>query len=104
MTLNMNLNLADREFVRDPWATLETIRATGPVVYNPSIEGWMVVGYRDCARVMGNAASFTSEKLGVTYAGLFGGDTMQFDDTPRHDAIKAVWAAPMRRDNLASLA
>ena len=99
----MDVNLAEPGFVRDPWDTLNEIRRAGPAVYNGLIDAWMVAGYRDCVRVMGNAASFTSEKLGETYAGLFGGNTMQFDDTPRHDLIKTVWAPKMQRDSLTSL-
>ena len=101
MTETMNLNLADRAFVSDPWATMELVRTTAPAVFNETINAWMVAAYRDCALTMGNARSFTSEELGKTYRGLFGGATMQFDDSPRHDAIKAVWGASMRRDSLA---
>lgn len=99
----MDLNLADPKFVRDPWARLTEVRNAAPAVYNEPLGGWMVAGYRNVAKVMGNARSFTSEKLGETYAGLFGGNTMQFDDTPRHDVIKLVWARRMQRDSLAPL-
>ncbi|MEO5597370.1 MAG: cytochrome P450 [Novosphingobium sp.] len=99
----MDLNLADPDFVRNPWRALAEVRDAGPAVYNGLLDGWMVAGYRNVAKVMGNARSFTSEKLGETYAGLFGGNTMQFDDSPRHDAIKLVWARKMRPDSLASL-
>lgn len=99
----IDLNLADPQFVRDPWDSLRQVRDAAPAVYNGLIDGWMVAGYRNVAKVMGNARSFTSEKLGETYAGLFGGNTMQFDDTPRHDLIKLVWARKMRPDSLAEL-
>lgn len=99
----MDVNLADPAFVNDPWKTLADIRVAGSAVYNDNLKGWMVAGYRDVARVMGNARSFTTEKLGETYAGLFGGNTMQFDDSPRHDAIKLVWARRMQRDALVDL-
>lgn len=99
----MDLNLADRDFVREPWDALAKVRNTAPAVYNGLLNGWMVAGYRNVAKVMGNARSFTSEKLGETYAGLFGGNTMQFDDTARHDVIKLVWARKMQRESLAHL-
>lgn len=99
----MDLNLADPDFVRDPWHALTQVREAGPAVYNGLLDGWMVASYRNVAKIMGNARSFTSEKLGETYAGLFGGNTMQFDDTPRHDVIKMVWARKMQRDSLAQL-
>jgi cytochrome P450 len=97
------VDFGDPTFVRDPWETLERVRSLGPVVYNPLVNGWMVANYREGARVLGNARSFTTEKLGDTFAGLFGGDTMQFDDTARHDRIKGVWAKQFRRDDLAEL-
>lgn len=99
----MDINLSERGFVRDPWATLTAVRDAGPAVYNDLLKGWMVAGYRNVARIMGNARSFTTEKLGETYAGLFGGNTMQFDDTPRHDHIKLVWAPKLHRDALPAL-
>lgn len=99
----MDLNLADPQFVRNPWDQLTQVRNAAPAVYNELLNGWMVAGYRNVAKVMGNARSFTSEKLGETYAGLFGGNTMQFDDTPRHDVIKLVWARKMQRESLAHL-
>ncbi|MEP7349372.1 MAG: cytochrome P450 [Sphingorhabdus sp.] len=99
----MDLNLADLQFVRNPWDQLTQVRNAAPAVYNELLNGWMVAGYRNVAKVMGNARSFTSEKLGETYAGLFGGNTMQFDDTPRHDVIKLVWARKMQRESLAHL-
>jgi len=100
----MDVDLADRAFVRAPWHTLDAIRTAGPAVYNGLLNAWMVANYHDVVRVMGNAKNFTSEKLGQTYAGLFGGNTMQFDDTPRHDAIKLVWAKKLQRDCVAGLA
>lgn len=97
------VDFGDPDFVRDPWKTLERIRRQGPAVYNPRLDAWMVANYRDASRVLGNARSFTTEKLGDALAGLFGGNTMQFEDTSRHDRIKAVWSKTFRRGDLAPL-
>ena len=99
----VSVDFGDPEFVRNPWATLEAVREQGRVAYNPRLDAWMVPGYRDAAKVLGNARSFTTERLGETLSGLFGGTTMQFEDTPRHDRIKAVWAKTFRRDDLTPL-
>ena len=98
-----SVDFGDPNIVRDPWDTLEEIRAAGPVVYNDLIDAWMVPGYRNLARVLGNARNFTTERLGEGYAQLFGGNTMQFDDTDLHDEIKSVWAKQFQRDSLQSL-
>jgi len=97
------VDFGDPDFVRDPWQTMEHIRHEGPAVYNPRLDAWMVTNYREAARVLGNARSFTTERLGDSLSGLFGGNTMQFDDSPRHDRIKTVWAKTFRRDDLAPL-
>jgi cytochrome P450 len=99
----MSVDFTDPGVVEDPWETLEEIRAGGPVVYNDRIDAWMVSSYRNVARMLGNAKNFTTEQLGEGYAQLFGGNTMQFDDSPRHDEIKAVWAKQFQRDNLTEL-
>lgn len=96
----MDVDFADPAFVRDPWSILDKIRKAGPAVYNGVVDAWMVANYRDVARVMGNARSFGSERLNDTYEGLFGGNTMQFDDTPRHDLLKKVWAPKLQKDFL----
>ena len=98
-----SVDFGDPNIVRDPWDTLEEIRAAGPVVYNDLLDAWMVPGYRNLARVLGNARNFTTERLGEGYAQLFGGNTMQFDDTDLHDEIKSVWAKQFQRDSLQSL-
>lgn len=99
----MSVDFGDPAIVEDPWDTLEEIRAQGPVVYNDLLDAWMVSGYTNVARMLANARSFTTERLGESYAQLFGGNTMQFDDTVRHDEIKAVWAKQFQRGNLAEL-
>jgi cytochrome P450 len=99
----MSVDFGDPQIVEDPFATLEEVRRAGPAVYNDLIDAWMVTGYRPAARVLGNARNFTTERLGEAYAHLFGGDTMQFDDTDQHDRIKSVWARQFQRDNLAGL-
>jgi cytochrome P450 len=94
-------NFADVAFVRSPWATLEEIRALGPVVYHRSLDAYLVTGYRAAARVLGNARLFTSEPLNDKYAETFwGGSTMQFDDSAFHDEVKGVWSASFRRGDL----
>jgi cytochrome P450 len=99
----MPVDFTDPRVVEDPWGILEEIRAAGPVVYNERIDAWMVSSYRNVARMLANARNFTTERLAEGYAQLFGGNTMQFDDTERHDQIKAVWSKQFQRDSLSRL-
>lgn len=99
----MDVDFADPEFINDPWETLEMIRAQGPVVYNNRLQAYMVPNYKDAAAVLGNEENFTTELMRENYSGIFGGNTMQFDDADRHDRIKAVWAGQFRRDQLAKV-
>src|ERR671925_387324 len=93
----MSVDFGDPAIVESPWDTLEEIRALGSVVYNDLLDAWMVSSYANVSRMLANARSFTTERLGESYAELFGGKTMQFDDTERHDQIKAVWSKQFQR-------
>lgn len=97
----VNINFADE--CKNPWPKVEEVRALGPVVFNEFLDAWMVTGYRNCARVLANAHNFSTEKLAETYGNMFGGSTMQGDDTSRHHMIKAVWAKHLQRDSMPPL-
>jgi len=99
----VNINFSDPDNCKNPWPKVEEVRALGPVVFNEFLDAWMVTGYRDCARVLANAHNFSTEKLAETYGNMFGGSTMQVDDTSRHHMIKAVWAKHLQRDSMPPL-
>lgn len=86
----------DPSFAADPWPVLEEIRATGRVVYHEKLDQYMVTGYRDVARVYGDAERFRPEyDLFIRH---FGAETMECMDDPRHAQVRGVWAADFRRD------
>jgi cytochrome P450 len=96
----MHVDLADAEFNRDPYPALEAVRAAGPAVRDERSGAWLVTGYEDCARILGNVAAFTSEQPDGTGPGVFGGRVFEMIDGPRHDEIRGVWAAEFQRQRL----
>ncbi len=96
----MHLDLADAAFTRDPYPALEHLRAAGPAVRDDVSGAWLVTGYDDCARVLGNVATFTSEQPEGTGPGVFGGRVFEVMDGPRHDEIRGVWATDFQRQHL----
>jgi cytochrome P450 len=69
---------------------LEDIRRAGRAVRNDLMNGWMVSGYEDIRRVLGDTNDFTSE--GGPFAAAFGDDAMLALDGPFHKTIRDVWA------------
>jgi cytochrome P450 len=90
--------LGDPDLVNDPWATLEHIRSLGPVVYNDTIDSYVVTGYGALAQVLGDAANFTTERHMYRKNDVWGGQVMLLDDGELHDAIKAVWIPDFSRN------
>ena len=88
----------DPAFVTDPYPVLERIRAAGPVVYHGGLGYYMVTGYRDVARIFGNARQFASDN--EAFIRLFGGATMEAMDNPRHDQVRSIWARDFQRGTL----
>jgi cytochrome P450 len=70
----------------------------GPIVYHPELDYYMITAYRSSARVMGNAELFASDV--IHFAQLFGGDTMECMDNPRHDQVRAIWSTQFQRGTL----
>jgi len=96
----MHLDLADAAFNRDPYPALEALRAEGRAVRDDVTGAWLVTGYEDCTRVLGNVDTFTSEMPEGSGPGVFGGRVFEVMDSPRHDEIRGVWAADFQRHNL----
>jgi cytochrome P450 len=96
----VHLDLADAEFNHDPYPALEALRGSGPAVRDDVSGAWLVTGYEDCARVLGNVATFTSEMPEGSGPGVFGGRVFEVMDGPRHDEIRSVWAAEFQRQRL----
>lgn len=44
----LDINFFDPSVIADPWPSYERVRATGRVVWNDLLQGWMVTGFDDC--------------------------------------------------------
>ena len=62
----------------------------GPVAWDPSLGAWTVTGYELVKQALRDTERFTSEN-GIMAANL-GEEAMLADDSPVHDAVRAVWA------------
>jgi cytochrome P450 len=61
-----------------------------PVAWDPELSAWTVTGYELVKQALRDTARFTSEN-GIMAANL-GEEAMLADDSPVHDAVRAVWA------------
>jgi cytochrome P450 len=95
-----DLSFGDWEFNQNPYDVLEEVRAAGPVVYNSRAGRYMVTSYRNCAKVLGNVKEFNSQSALEDTVRFFGGITMMFLDTPRHDQMRGVWSQDFQRASL----
>ncbi|GLV60793.1 cytochrome P450 [Dictyobacter sp. S3.2.2.5] len=75
---------------REIFAWFQYMRATDPVLYEPTTNKWHVFGYRDVAQVLSDAASFSSalERGGPIGTALLA-STMIAQDPPNHQWLRA---------------
>jgi cytochrome P450 len=52
MNAQFDVNFFDGSYVNDPYPVYEEIRSVGRVVWNEAINGWMISGFDDCARIL----------------------------------------------------
>jgi cytochrome P450 len=97
---SVDQDLADWNFNQNPFPVMEEWRAMGPVVYNSRHDRYMVMSYRNCARVMANTEKFDSHRSVEFFEAIFGGITMEALDSPRHDEMRGVWAEAFQRHTL----
>lgn len=99
MTLNdlptIDVDFYDREFVQDPYPTLEEIRNAGRIVRHEKLGSYLITGYRDCARAMGQGRLFASdhEQIGK----LFGGPPFTGMEGKKHSDFRGIWARDFMR-------
>jgi cytochrome P450 len=91
-------DFTDPGFVLDPYPVYEEIRAIGPLVLHLPTGQYLVTGWRDSARVLGNAAAFGSDVSRTV--DRFGAETIECMDKERHDVVKSIWAEDFKRSTL----
>ena len=93
-----DLSFLDPTFNRDPYPVYEQIRALGPVVHNDTVPGYMITGYRPCAKILANVKRYRQPP--EFFSNLFGDVVFEAIDTPHHDEIRGVWAHEFQRQTL----
>jgi cytochrome P450 len=93
-----NASFTDPGFVADPYPLYDEIRAMGRVVLHEPTGQYLTTGWRDSARVLGNAASFGSDVARTI--DRFGAETIECMDKDRHDAVKSIWSDDFKRGTL----
>lgn len=84
-----------KSFLADPFPMLEEYRSAGPVTFHTGMNWYMLTGYRDIAKVLGDAKRFTTHVEMIE--ALFGGSVMQTLDNPRHAEFRSIWNDDFRR-------
>jgi cytochrome P450 len=98
----MSVTFREDGFNQDPFPVLEEIRRAGPIVYNDALDRWMVTGYADASKILGNARAY-AQGAAEAFVDFFGGPTMEtIDERERHDNMRGIWAPDFQRGNLES--
>lgn len=98
---NRDLATIDFESICDEashQALLRQLGEDGPVIWNDSLNGWMVTSYQDVRTVFSDMAHFTSE--GTPIAESFAAEAMLVNDTPLHNDIRSVWSKAVSRPSI----
>lgn len=85
-------------FAKDPYPCLEQIRELGPVVQHSGSGQYVLTGWRDCARVLGDAETYATDP--TMFLSLFGDHTMETMEKNRHDAVRGIWGPAFHRASL----
>ncbi|GCE21650.1 cytochrome P450 [Dictyobacter kobayashii] len=87
------------------FAWLESMRATGPVTYEPTTNKWHIFGYRDAVQVLEDAASFSSDlERGGPIGAVLLASTMIAQDPPEHQLLRSLVAQVFTQQSVELLA
>ncbi len=96
----LDINFLDPDISLDPYPHYEKIRALGPAVWNPTLDGWMVVNYADIKQIHVDLDNFTSEE---GRAPKQQGEVLSTIDGPMHRKIRLVWHSSFMRSTVEKL-
>ncbi|WP_432976003.1 cytochrome P450 [Dactylosporangium sp. CA-233914] len=93
----VSLDYFTAEFNANPYPKLDELREIGPVVYNEYLDHWAITSFKIGSRVLANPREFRADRQ---LESVFGGATMQVEDSALHGEIRGVWARDFQRDTL----
>ncbi|MFD2467784.1 cytochrome P450 [Amycolatopsis silviterrae] len=93
----VDFDMLDPAFAQDPYDTMDSWRAMGPVVYNSHHDQYMITSHHNCVRVLGDTSHFNSAKVLAEMEKAFGGPTFLGTDGHRHQTVREIWAPGFER-------
>lgn len=86
----LDINFFDAAVIENPWPLYEDIRATGRVVWNDLIPGWVVPGFQDCWEVLtDDGERFSAIPSNPEILPWFEAPTMISTDGSEHQRLRA---------------
>jgi cytochrome P450 len=83
-------DLTDPAFRADPFPLYEEIRSVGKVVWNRPLQGWVVVGYEECASVLSDSEGFAILSGDPALTFWFEAPNMITTDGPLHTRLRGA--------------
>jgi cytochrome P450 len=97
--LDIDFNTPD--MIADPWATLETVRDAGALVWNER-GYWMTAHDRVCRQILNKPELFGQDGVMVEF---FGPDAfISIDEKRAHNELRDVWVGNFSREAISALA
>lgn len=93
----LDINFLDPAIALNPYPHYEKIRALGPAVWNPALDGWMVMNYDDIKKLHVDLENFTAED---GRARKQQGVVLSTIDGPLHHKIRLVWHSTFMRSTV----
>jgi cytochrome P450 len=87
-TQRFDVNLFDPSVVLDPFPLYEEIRAHGRLVWNDTVQAWMVPGFSDCAAVLSDMDRFREMSGETTLSAKQEAPSMIMVDGPEHQRLR----------------
>jgi cytochrome P450 len=98
----MKIDLTAPERIADPFPGYEEVRAEGDVVWNETMNTWMVPSDRLCREILSDFSHYVLD--GTLEAFLFGENAfIAIDDKTRHDELRDVWISVFQPSSLGNL-
>ena len=90
-TAEFDQHLVSREFIADPYATLQRLQREAPIYWSDSVGGWLVTRYDDIMPTFRNTSEYSNEgRLGRAAAHLSATDREQLRVFEQHYTTKGL--------------
>jgi cytochrome P450 len=87
----IDVDFTDHALIADPFPVYEQIRAAGRVVWNATVNAWMVPGYADCVEVLSDTRGTRFGVIGARYPEVtfwFDAPNMIIANPPHHKRLR----------------